>query len=274
MGARANVHLKVLYGRSNHHKIEACFKAFGRALRVACAKDKRLAKMLPSTKGCCDCARGLRRRQPDVGAQGAGGASGRGSGRRPTPAELAAATGVIVPGVGHFSTTAALDDGWRDAIRDALARGRCRCSASASACSGCSRGRPRRRGCPGCGVMRGSLHAPRERSGSGSGSRAARRRGGSSTLKVPHVGWNSLSLPRPTRLFAGVPDGAQVYFTHSYAAPIVECHGRGDDLRRGVFGGRGGRPRRRACSSTPRSLATSGCGCCATGWRACRSRRS
>jgi imidazoleglycerol-phosphate dehydratase len=51
MGARANVHMKVLYGRSNHHKIEAVFKAFGRALRVACAKDKRLAKMLPSTKG-------------------------------------------------------------------------------------------------------------------------------------------------------------------------------------------------------------------------------
>jgi imidazoleglycerol-phosphate dehydratase len=50
MGARANVHLKVMYGRSNHHKIEACFKAFGRALRVACAKDARLAKMLPSTK--------------------------------------------------------------------------------------------------------------------------------------------------------------------------------------------------------------------------------
>jgi imidazoleglycerol-phosphate dehydratase len=49
--ARANVHLKVLYGRSNHHKIEACFKAFARALRVACAKDQRLAKMLPSTKG-------------------------------------------------------------------------------------------------------------------------------------------------------------------------------------------------------------------------------
>jgi imidazoleglycerol-phosphate dehydratase len=49
-GARANVHLKVLYGRSNHHKIEACFKAFARALRVACAKDARLAKMLPSTK--------------------------------------------------------------------------------------------------------------------------------------------------------------------------------------------------------------------------------
>jgi imidazoleglycerol-phosphate dehydratase len=51
IGARANVHLKVLYGRSSHHKIEAAFKAFGRALRVACSKDKRLAKMLPSTKG-------------------------------------------------------------------------------------------------------------------------------------------------------------------------------------------------------------------------------
>jgi len=50
-GARANVHLNVLYGRSSHHHIEAVFKAFARALRVACARDARLAKMLPSTKG-------------------------------------------------------------------------------------------------------------------------------------------------------------------------------------------------------------------------------
>jgi imidazoleglycerol-phosphate dehydratase len=49
--ARANVHVKVLYGRSSHHHIEAVFKAFARALRVACARDARLAKMLPSTKG-------------------------------------------------------------------------------------------------------------------------------------------------------------------------------------------------------------------------------
>ena len=49
--ARANVHVKVMYGRSSHHKIEATFKAFARALRVACAKDKRLSKLLPSTKG-------------------------------------------------------------------------------------------------------------------------------------------------------------------------------------------------------------------------------
>ena len=50
-GAKANVHIKVLYGRSNHHKIESLFKAFARALRVACSRDRRLAKMLPSTKG-------------------------------------------------------------------------------------------------------------------------------------------------------------------------------------------------------------------------------
>jgi imidazoleglycerol-phosphate dehydratase len=51
IGARANIHLKVMYGRSSHHKVEAVFKAFARALRVACAKDSRLAQMLPSTKG-------------------------------------------------------------------------------------------------------------------------------------------------------------------------------------------------------------------------------
>jgi imidazoleglycerol-phosphate dehydratase len=50
-GARANIHVRVLYGRSSHHKIEALFKAFARALRVACSRDKQLGRMLPSTKG-------------------------------------------------------------------------------------------------------------------------------------------------------------------------------------------------------------------------------
>ena len=50
-GALANVHVKVLYGRSSHHQVEALFKACGRALRVACDKDPRMAKQLPSTKG-------------------------------------------------------------------------------------------------------------------------------------------------------------------------------------------------------------------------------
>ena len=50
-GARANVHARVMYGRSSHHKIESLFKGFARALRAACWRDRRLAGMLPSTKG-------------------------------------------------------------------------------------------------------------------------------------------------------------------------------------------------------------------------------
>ena len=49
--ARANVHLRALYGRSSHHQVEAMFKAFARALRFAVSRDKRLRGVLPSTKG-------------------------------------------------------------------------------------------------------------------------------------------------------------------------------------------------------------------------------
>jgi imidazoleglycerol-phosphate dehydratase len=49
--ARANVHLRALYGRSSHHQVEAIFKAFARALRFAVSRDKRLRHVLPSTKG-------------------------------------------------------------------------------------------------------------------------------------------------------------------------------------------------------------------------------
>jgi len=50
-GARASVHVRVLYGRSSHHKIESLFKAFARALRAACWRDRRMVGLLPSTKG-------------------------------------------------------------------------------------------------------------------------------------------------------------------------------------------------------------------------------
>jgi imidazoleglycerol-phosphate dehydratase len=50
-GAHANVHVRILYGRSNHHKIESLFKAFARAVRAACWRDKQMARLLPSTKG-------------------------------------------------------------------------------------------------------------------------------------------------------------------------------------------------------------------------------
>lgn len=50
-GAAANIHVRVLYGRSSHHKVESLFKAFARALRAACWRDRRMARLLPSTKG-------------------------------------------------------------------------------------------------------------------------------------------------------------------------------------------------------------------------------
>ena len=50
-GAHCNVHVRTLYGRSNHHKIEALFKAFARALRAACWRDPQMRRLLPSTKG-------------------------------------------------------------------------------------------------------------------------------------------------------------------------------------------------------------------------------
>ena len=50
-GARASVHARVLYGRSAHHKIESLFKAFARALRAACWRDRQMKRLLPSTKG-------------------------------------------------------------------------------------------------------------------------------------------------------------------------------------------------------------------------------
>jgi imidazoleglycerol-phosphate dehydratase len=49
--AKANVHLKIFYGRSSHHTIESLFKALARALRFACSRDARLKRQLPSTKG-------------------------------------------------------------------------------------------------------------------------------------------------------------------------------------------------------------------------------
>ena len=132
------------------------------------------------------------------------------------PAELAEATGVIVPGVGHFSTTASLDEGWKDAISAALARG----VPLLGICVGLQwlfEGSTEAPGVTGLGVMPGVCTLLGEPE-----SRRSREPGGA-RLKVPHVGWNSLSLPRPSRLFDGVPDGTQVYFTHSYAAPIVEA---------------------------------------------------
>jgi imidazole glycerol-phosphate synthase subunit HisH len=121
------------------------------------------------------------------------------------PDELDRAAGIIVPGVGHFAATGALDQRWRDAI---LARVR--------------GGVPLLGICLGMQwLFDGSEEAP-DHAGLGLiTGRCARLDG---PVKVPHVGWNSLETKKPSRLLAGVDNGAQVYFTHSYAAPVTpEC---------------------------------------------------
>jgi glutamine amidotransferase len=118
------------------------------------------------------------------------------------PHELDRATGVVVPGVGHFSATASLDDGWRGAIRRSLDRG----VPLFGICLGQQwlfMGSEEDPDVPGLGVIDGYCRRLPP------------------TLKVPHVGWNSLDIRKPSRLLAGVEPGIQAYFTHSYAADIT-----------------------------------------------------
>lgn len=125
------------------------------------------------------------------------------------PADLARARGVIVPGVGHFGSTRTLDQAWRHAILERLDHNR----PLLGICVGLQwlfAGSTEAPDVPGFGVCQGLCdRLPDVEPGTG-----ARQ-------KVPHVGWNTLALPRWSRLFAGIADGSHVYFTHSYAAPLA-----------------------------------------------------
>jgi glutamine amidotransferase len=130
-----------------------------------------------------------------------------------TPAELAGARAIVVPGVGHFQSTAPLGGEWRDAILRAVAAG----VPLFGICLGLQwlfESSTEAVDVAGLGLMSGSCERL------------------PAIVKVPHVGWNTLEQTRPSRLLAGVAAGAQVYFTHSYAAPVTaDCvasttHGR------------------------------------------------
>jgi len=122
------------------------------------------------------------------------------------PSELEQARAVIVPGVGHFAATRALDDEWREAIHRRARAG----APLFGICVGMQwlfEGSDEAPEVPGLGVMKG---------------RIARLEGNAELrLKVPHVGWNALEFTRSARLLRGLGNGAQVYFTHSYAAPVT-----------------------------------------------------
>ncbi len=121
------------------------------------------------------------------------------------PRDLNRARGIVVPGVGHFAATAALQEGWTETIRNAVAGG----VPLLGVCVGLQ------------WLFEGSDEAP-DVPGLAAINGKCSRLPQSAELKVPHVGWNSLHVPHPTRLLEGVPEDAQVYFTHSYAAPVTK----------------------------------------------------
>jgi glutamine amidotransferase len=126
-----------------------------------------------------------------------------------SPEALSGAAGVIVPGVGHFAATKALDEPWRKAIGASARQG----TPLFGICVGMQwlfEGSDEAPGVAGLGIIPG---------------RIARLEGDSAKrLKVPHVGWNALEFRGTGRLLRQLDAGAQVYFTHSYAAPVTtEC---------------------------------------------------
>ncbi len=137
-----------------------------------------------------------------------------------TPAvagELGRAHGIIVPGVGHFNTTRSLSDDGRTAIKTMADDG----VPLLGICVGLQwlfEGSEEAPDVAGFGAFPGNCALLGTKTGTGSGLKTQDSR----LLKVPHVGWNSVRMPRPSRVMAGVNDGTQVYFTHSYAAPLVD----------------------------------------------------
>jgi glutamine amidotransferase len=162
------------------------------------------------------------------------------------PGDLANASGIIVPGVGHFGATRALDQSWIDAILARVGEGR----PLFGICLGMQwlyEGSDEAPDCPGLGLFSGRcyrlgtvrlkpdatedtvrLFAPRSTAGKPDATENTDNARDSSgvrlqsdqTIKIPHVGWNSLSIERRMSIVEGVPANAQVYFTHSYAAPL------------------------------------------------------
>jgi glutamine amidotransferase len=129
------------------------------------------------------------------------------------PEELADAAGVIVPGVGHFGATRSLGARWIEAILSRVGEGR----PLLGICLGMQwlfEGSDEAPDLPGLGLLGGRCHRL--------GAVQLTPEAADSAVKVPHVGWNSLLIERAdASILDGVPSGSQVYFTHSYVAPVT-----------------------------------------------------
>ena len=123
-----------------------------------------------------------------------------------SPRDLKDVSGIIVPGVGHFSATRTLDENWREAILERIDKG----VPLLGICLGMQwlfDGSTECATIPGLAVFAGTC------------SRITADR----PLKVPHVGWNLMSLRRGSRLLDGIADESYVYFTHAFAAPVTDA---------------------------------------------------
>ena len=141
------------------------------------------------------------------------------------PGELARAHGIIVPGVGHFDRTKALTEDWRSAIRVSIDDG----TPLLGICVGLQwlfEGSTEAPDAAGLAVFAtfcqeiGTLFRQAEMDRKSLTEQDDKRV--PISFKVPHVGWNGLAMTQPSRLMAGIADGTQFYFTHSFAAPVVE----------------------------------------------------
>jgi imidazole glycerol-phosphate synthase subunit HisH len=118
------------------------------------------------------------------------------------PAVIAAAEKIIVPGVGHFSRCQSLNQNLRSAVLDGIAAGK----PFLGICVGMQ------------WLFQGSTEAP-ETPGAGLFPGECARFPAS--VKSPHVGWNRIEIAGPSRLLHGIENGAFVYYTHSFRAPII-----------------------------------------------------
>jgi glutamine amidotransferase len=120
------------------------------------------------------------------------------------PADLARFAGIVIPGVGNFGATRAIDAAWRAAILEAVERR----VPLLGICLGLQylfEGSDEAPDAPGLALLKGRCRVLPP------------------TVKVPHVGWNALSTRQRSSILDGVRDGTQVYFTHSYAPPITRA---------------------------------------------------
>ena len=208
--AGANVHLRLLYGRSSHHQVEAIFKAFAQSAAVCCharsaiearaAQHERADMNIALVEYGAGNLPSVERALTRLGVE---------SRRVSTPEALADCDALILPGVGHFGALMR-SLGERSLVkplRDAVSRG-----------------------VPLLGICLGlqAMFATSDEAPGDTGLSLFPQNVSAlpPTDRLPHMGWNQLRRARPSKLLEGVPQDAYFYFAHSY---------------RGARRGRGGR---------------------------------